>query len=143
MADRTDRPERTTARGPWPEVTSVQQFFDRGAPWCINADGHPEYDYPDAELHVPAFECRTFSLAVEAVPDLAGRGHTVEVYVARPFRFGQPRGASPTGPPRLVLQVTDLNGEIASRFSVSLGDALRLARHVERLSDLVDDPPDR
>jgi hypothetical protein len=121
----------------------LEQIFDHGAPWCINADGHPDYDYPDPELHVPAFECRTAGLAIEAVPDLAGPGHTIEAYVARSFRFGQSRGTSPTDPIRLVLEVTDVDGEIAARFSVGLGDALRLARHVQRLVDLVDQPPVR
>lgn len=143
MADRTDPPDRPTARGPWPEVTSVDQIFDHGAPWCVNADGHPDYDYPDPELHVPAFECRTIGLAFEAVPDLADAGHVIEIYVARPFRFGQPRATSQAHPARLVLEVTDAAGEITTRLSVTLGDALRLARHAVRLVDLVDQPPDR
>lgn len=143
MAESTDPPDLAAVRGPWREVTSLDQIFDHGAPWCINADGHPDYDYPDPELHDPAFECRTAGVAVEAMPDLAGPDHTIEVYVARPFRFGQPRGTNSVDPIRLVLAVTDGEGEIAARFSVALGDALRLARHVQRLIDVVDQPPDR
>lgn len=140
MADRSDSRDWPVPRGPWPEVTGVEQVFDHGAPWCTNADGHPDYDYPDPELHVPAFECRTPALAVLAVPDLAGPNHTIALYVARPFRFGEPREPNAKDQARLVVEITDVSGELDARFSIALGDGLRLARHVQRLIDLVDQP---
>lgn len=143
MADRTDPPDRPIVGGPWPDVSSSEQIFDHGAPWCINDDGHPDYDYPDPEIHVPWLECRTAGLSVDAVPDLAGTPYVMEVYIARPFRFGQMRGTSDVEPARLVLEVTDEAGELSARFSLALGDALRIGRHIARLIDLVDQPPDR
>lgn len=141
MADRTDPPDRPALRGPWPEVTEPDQIFDEGAPWCANADGHPEYDYPDPEIHVPPFECRTAGLVLDANSDLVGRPRVVETYVARPFRFGQPREAADPETAHLTFEVIDADGAIATRFMLTLGDGLRLARHLLHLIDIVDHPP--
>lgn len=141
MADRTDPSDRPTARGPWAEVTELNQFFDHGAPWCINADGHPGYDYPDPEIHVPASECRAVGLSLDARTDLAGRPRVLEAYVAQPFRFGEQRDSREADSARLLFDFVDDDMESSMRFSISLGDGLRLARHVLRLIDLVDRPP--
>ncbi len=143
MTDRTDPAHGPSSRGPWTEVTELNQIFDHGAPWCINADGHPEYDYPDPEIHVPPFECRTIGLALDAMRDLDGPPLVIEAYVARPFRFGEPRESRGAAAVRLVVEATDADGEVVARLSVSLGDGLRLARYLLRVVDLVDHPPRR
>jgi hypothetical protein len=94
MANVTNDPAHPSKRGPWPEVSSVDQIFDHGARWCVNATGHPSRDdgYPNASLHLPPFECRTGSLGIEEARDgLSGVATALEIYLARPYRFGIPR----------------------------------------------------
>lgn len=144
MTDRSDPPEKPSTRGPWPEVTDVNQVFDTGAWWCVNADGHPEYDYPDPEIHVPAHECRSVGLVLPARFDLSGRDRILDVYVARPYRFGAQRTRDDYfGDRRVLLDVLDSQAEPETRLSLTLGDGLRLARHLARLIDVVDVPPRR
>jgi hypothetical protein len=119
----------------------MSQIFDTGEPWCINAAGHPQDDYPDPDIHVPAHECRTAGLVVDATSDLVGPAKTLEAYVAIPFRFGQQRGADAKDAKRLVLEFDDDQGGLPIRFSVAVGDGLRIARRIVRLVDLVDQPP--
>jgi hypothetical protein len=130
MADRTD-PARPP--GPWPTADEPGRIFDHGAHWCANAAGHPgEGDYPDPAVHIPEFECRSLAFFVDTLADLDRATTGLAIYAARPFRFGQPRAGQSTDPTRIVLD-TELQ-----RLSLSLGDALRLARFVNRLVDAVD-----
>lgn len=140
MADRSERPSHHATRGPWPEVTELSQIFDHGARWCINADGHPEYDYPDSEIHVPPYECRSIGLAVDACRDLGGAAGALNLYVARQFQFGETRDSASSIGNRLVLEFSGTADDAADRISLTLGDGLRLARHVQRLIDVVDSP---
>jgi hypothetical protein len=144
MADRTDRSDWPSPRGPWPEWTDITQRFDHGASWCGNANGHPSAgrDYPHPIAHVPPFECRTAELAIEDARDgLTGDSRDLEIYAARPFRFGAPR--TDTGPdaPRIVFDHRDEAGGAGGQVSVSLGDALRIACHLHALVALIDRRP--
>ena len=107
MPDRTDRNFRCPP-GPWPVVHDETRIFDHGAAWCANADGHPGFDidYPDPIRHIPAYECRTSGLFVDASDGLAGRRCDVELYAARPFKFGELRSiAGHCADTRIVFDV--------------------------------------
>jgi hypothetical protein len=131
MSDRTvrnsDRPP-----GPWPEVHGNDRIFDHGAGWCTNAVGHPGFDvdYPDPIRHLPPYECRSSGLFVDAADGLTGRACDVEVYAARPYQFGELRSAAGHASPRIVFDVAGAGSDNTGRFSVSFGDALRIAVHV-------------
>jgi hypothetical protein len=107
-------------------------MFDHGAPWCINSAGHPgpDDDYPDPTRHLPAGECRTLGLHVDALEGLIGSACDVEVYAARPYRFGERRSPASAPGTRLVFECFNQVTEAETRFSVSRGDALRLALHL-------------
>jgi len=128
MPDRTDHPVPPLARGPWPEATD-DRMFDHGASWCANAVGHPgpNDDYPDPQVHLPADECRTPARYVDARSGLAGATSDLAVYAARPFRFGERRSAVDPPPTRVVFEVYSEASDTEFRFSVSIGDALRVA----------------
>jgi hypothetical protein len=72
---------------------------------------------------------------------LDGEPVGVSVYVAAPFRFGQPRENTSPPPARVVLETwLAASDERAERVSLSAGEALRLARVLARLADgLADD----
>ena len=90
------------------------------------------------DRHVPAFECRTPGTDVDGVRrDLNGPDCALTVYAARAFRFGQPRADAAEDGTRIVFDLVEAGTDISSRFSLSLGDALRLSRIVERLVDHV------
>jgi hypothetical protein len=130
VTDRTNPPHRPSRRPsdshPWPEVTDLSRLYDHGAQWCINAAGHPprEAGYPDPLIHVPPFECRTAGLYIDDVTeDLDSPAHGLEIYAARPFRFGEPRIARPAPSTRIVFEYLDANDEPMARFSISLGQS--------------------
>lgn len=140
MPDRTEHSAAPSPRGPWPEATD-DRVFDHGAPWCVNAAGHPgpDDDYPDQHRHVPAGECRTRALFIDAFDALAGPGRDLEIYVARPFRFGESREAARPTDARVVFATIDQVTDAERRVSISRGDALRLALHLIAAVRLVDD----
>ncbi len=127
MPDRTD-PTPAATPGPWPAATEPDRVFDHGARWCANAEGHPgDHDYPDAERHIPYDECRSRAHYLDTIED----GVDVALYAARAYRFGQPRGGM-TAETHIVLDT------VTQRIAFTLGDALRLARFVTGLVELVD-----
>jgi hypothetical protein len=139
MPDRTDDHALPTPRGPWPEVTDLDRIFDHGAPWCINADGHPgNDDYPDRARHFPPYECRTKGLVVGATDGLTGPPCDLEVYAARAFRFGELRHVASPDHTRVVFDCYDETHETSPRFSVSLGDAARIAMHLLAVVQFLD-----
>ena len=147
MRDRTDRPigypEWPSPRGPWPEADSVQRIFDHGAHWCINAAGHPGTDdnYPDATRHFPPYECRTRGLSVDARDGLHGSACDLEIYAARAYRFGELRTAAAPDDTRVSLDFYDDSpDDNLPRFSIALGDAVRVALHLLALVRSVDHP---
>ncbi len=134
MPDRSD-PTRPSARGPWPEWRDLGQIYDHGAPWCVNRRGHPgDHGYPDAQLHQPIDECRSPAFSLQAHNGLDDEAVSLEIYLARAFRFGYPREAVPR-PTRVVLDYE------TSRIALELGDALRAAQALGRLVALTDVPP--
>lgn len=143
MAERSDQPAPPSQRGPWPEVTEANQMFDHGAPWCMNADGHAHYDYPDPEVHVPHFECRTWGLSLNGRLGLNGPDRALEASIARPFLFGLPRSQAVEADARFQFEVTDDVSDERFVFSLALGDGLRLVEHMLRLIDVVDAPIER
>jgi hypothetical protein len=138
MSDRIHPPDWPSPRGPWPEVSSVDEIYDHGWPWCVNAAGHPDRDggYPDPQRHVPWHECHSQAKFLDgACRDLDGKPVGVSVYTAAPFRFGQSRDdASPTAP-RVVLETWTDDDEASQRVSLTPGEAFRLARILLRCAD--------
>src|SRR4051794_17166935 len=132
MPDRTDHPSWPTPRGPWPDADTADRIFDHGAPWCLNADGHPgpDDDYPDQARHFPPYECRTPSLFLDATDGLTGPPCELEVYAGRAYRFGELRTAARPDHTRVVFDLYDDTNDLAPRFSITLGDALRIALHL-------------
>lgn len=144
MTDRTDQPDPATARGPWPEVSDMTRLFDHGAPWCVNAAGHPDPEggYPDPNLHVPPHECRTAALWLDDIRhELVGPPTGLAVYAARAFRFGEERMTTPSADTRIAFDRLDEPDDGSPRFSVTLGDALRIAHHLIQLVESIDNPP--
>ena len=139
MPDRTD-PECPRPRGPWPEVHDDDRIFDHGAPWCLNADGHPgpADDYPDPIRHLPPYECRSVGLLLDAVVSLAGSRCELDAYLARPYRFGELRSIARVDEPRVVFDCVGAATDTTARFSVTLGDALRLGLHLLALVRQID-----
>jgi len=140
MTDRTEDQAQPARRGPWHDGTEPGRYFDRGAPWCLNAAGHPsgQNTYPDATIHTPPDECQTRSLFTEGLEDLAGPSCFVETYAAEPFRYGQPRTGDLAATPRVIIETHYLAADTSTRFSVSLGDALRLATHLAIIVSTID-----
>lgn len=140
MPDRTEHPTSASSQGPWPEATG-DRLFDYGAPWCANRAGHPgrDDDYPDPARHVPANECRTRGLWVDALAELMGTACDLEVYVAQPYRFGEVREAEEASGVRVVFDCYNQVTDVQSRFSVSRGDALRVALHLVAVVRSVDE----
>jgi hypothetical protein len=145
MGEFTDPARPPGPNGPWPPVTGVDQLFDHGRRWCVNAAGHPSGadEYPDASVHIPHHECRSQSIFVDDLrEDLNGRPLELEVYAATPFRFGQPRRPGDPGSraPRVVLEFYDEAAGpsgLATRFSVSVADASLLVRRLSALLDRI------
>src|SRR4051794_38860784 len=107
MSNRIHPPEWPSPRGPWPDVDGVDRLYEHGWPWCVNAAAHPDnHDgYPDAERHVPWHECRGRELFIDgARRDLDGVPVGISIYIAAPFRFGQPRDERPPDAARVVLE---------------------------------------
>ena len=100
--------------------------------WCINADGHPGFadDYPDPMRHIPAYECRSAGLFLDAADGLTGNSCELDAYLARPYRFGELRSVASVDETRVVFDYFGAATDTTARFSVSLGDALRLALHL-------------
>jgi hypothetical protein len=128
---------------PWPDARHRGDLiFDHGIYWCDRADYHPEnhsgYPHPD---HYRT-ECRSHpGLFPVGQLDFAGSPADIEIYAARPFRYGQ-RTDQPTGDlieTRLILAAVPLDdGEPPLRFSLPITEARNLARHLHHLADLVD-----
>jgi hypothetical protein len=136
VTDRTNPPDRPSASHPWPEVTDLSRLYEHGAPWCVNAAGHPprEAGCPDPRIHVPPFECPSPGLYIDDIAaDLDDPAHGLEIYAARPFQFGQARAKEPTPTTRVVFEYVDDKDESIARFSVSLGQSALLALEVLRL----------
>jgi hypothetical protein len=144
MPDRTESTDPPTSRGPWPEADE-DRIFDAGAPWCINSAGHPglDDDCPDPTRHVPADECRMLGLSVDAIEGLTGSARDLEVYAARPYLFGERREPDRSRETRFVFESVDPSTEAETRFSLSRGDALRLALHLVEVVRALDHPPRR
>jgi hypothetical protein len=144
MPDRTNSPQEADPAdpaGPWPVCVGLAQVHDTGMQWCTNAAGHPNIEggYPDAGIHVPAFECRTRGTTLDGVrAGLDGPAATLEVYAGRPYRYGLPRLAHPSQT-RLILEFVDEPNELVHRFSLAPGDALRLSHLLPRLIDHITD----
>lgn len=90
-------------------------------------------------------ECRSITGSFAGVrADLTGPPLELEVYAAAPFRFGCLRAAvtDPSTTPRVVFECySDGGSELGElRFSLALGEALRLARRLEHLVDEVSYP---
>jgi hypothetical protein len=143
MTDRIDPSHRPSTRGPWPEVTDLGRLYDHGRAWCTNSAGHPGEDgYPDPDRHLPWHECRGPEASLTDVRrELDGEHVEMSVYVAAAYRFGQPRELPLDAPTRLVIDTCQHAGdEEPVRFSLSPGEALRLARILTRLVDDVTFP---
>ncbi len=141
MSDRTQPPNWPSPRGPWPEVTDTSRLFDHGKPWCSTAHSHPEPEdgYPDVNRHVPWNECRTLvSYFDGARHDLSGTPAGLELYAAAVFQFGTLRREALPGETRIVLETyVDEPGQEPVRVSLPVGEALRLARRIGQLVNLV------
>lgn len=141
MGNRTQPPNWPSPRGPWPEVTDASRLFDHGKPWCATAHGHPEPEdgYPDPDRHVPWNECRTLvSYFDGARHDLSGAPVELELYAAAAFQFGTLRSEAFRPDSRIVLEsYVDQEGHEPVRVSLPAGEALRLARRITQLVDLV------
>ena len=59
------------------------------------------------------------------------------MYAGRPFRYGQPRAGATEPTTRVVLDFYDETTENTVRFSLPLGECLRLSRLLGRLTDHV------
>jgi len=144
MSDRTQPPNWPSPRGPWPEVTDGSRLFDHGKAWCATAHGHPEPDdgYPDPDRHVPWNECRSVvSYFDGARQGIDGARLELELYVAAAFQFGALRSEAAPSEARIVLEAyVDEPGQEPMRVSLPAGEALRLARRMAQLVDLVDGP---
>lgn len=147
MSDRTETASWPDPEGPWHRVTDSSRVFDHGRPWCAGAAGHPteEREYPNADLHLP-WECRSFTTSFEGVvQELSGPAVELEVYAAAPFRFGEIRTSElPHDQARIVLEAYALEQpdaergwSEAARWSLPLGEAIRLGRRLGQLVDLV------
>jgi hypothetical protein len=141
MSHRTQPPNWHSSRGPWPEFTDINRLFDHGKSWCATAHGHPgpEDGYPDPDVHVPWNECRTpISSFTGARRDLNGALLELELYAAAAFQFGSLRSKALPSDTRVVLEAyADEPGQEPIRVSLSAGEALRLARRMTQLVDLV------
>jgi hypothetical protein len=142
MPDPIDTGSRSTTSGIWPEVSDVSRLYDQGAPWCVNAEGHPEANggYPAASVHNPPHECQSPSLYLDGVRlDLTGVPTGLQIYAARPFLFGLPREAAHDSSTRIVFETYDEPGGSALlRCSLTCGEALRVAAGLVRIVDLID-----
>ena len=141
MSHRTQPPNWPSPRGPWHEVAGTGRLFDHGKPWCATAYGHPEPDdgYPDSDRHVPWNECRTLISSFDgARRDLNGGPLELELYAAAAFQFGSLRSKALPSETRIVLEAyADEPGQEPIRVSLATGEALRLARRITQLVDLV------
>lgn len=129
---------------PWLDARQREDLtFDHGIYWCDRADCHPEhhagYPHPD---HYRA-ECRSHPGLLSAGQlDYAGPPAVIEVYAARPFRYGQRAADQPAdslAETRLILAAVPLgDDQLPVRFSLPIAEARNLARHLHHLADLVD-----
>lgn len=126
--------------GPWHHLTgNPDQMAAHGAAWCSSAWAHPDWQdqdpYPQAD-HDYANECRTTGGAHwTSVDDLAGHENWLQIYAATPFDFGEPRDQSRDHRiVRVVFDVSDMDDDTPNerRVSVTLGDALLIAQHIDR-----------
>jgi hypothetical protein len=130
---------------PWPTATDdhgQSRIYDHGIYWCDRADHHPDahtgYPHPD---HYRT-ECRSHpGLFSTGHLDHAGPPDDIEIYPARPFRYGQ-RADHPVGDlmeTRLILAAVPLaDGQCPVRFSLPITEARNLARHLHQVADVVD-----
>jgi hypothetical protein len=142
MTDRIDPTTWPTPRGPWPQVEDLSRIYDHGRPWCINAIGHPgDTGYPDAGRHVPWDECHGPGATLTEVRDeLSGDQVGLTSYMATPFRFGEQRRSTDPAP-RLMIETASEHADLpTARISISIGEALRLARLINHLVDQVTMP---
>ncbi|MDT5105573.1 MAG: hypothetical protein QOI25_3086 [Mycobacterium sp.] len=140
MSNRIHPPEWPSPRGPWPEVDSIDRLYDHGWPWCASAAAHPDnHDgYPDQERHVPWHECHGRELFIDGTRrDLDGEPVGVSVYIAAPFRFGQPRDERLPATARVVLETWTSDDDSSHRVSLTPGQALQLARILVGCADNV------
>lgn len=151
MSDRTQSSDWPSPKGPWPEAAEDgSRVYDHGWPWCAVAAGHPDPEggYPDPEVHVPWSECRTLAAAFDGVRlGLDGAAAGLDVYGAARFRFGELRTATARDVPRIVLEcyfdapeAAESSNEEVVRFSLPVGEALRLGRRLAQIVDFVTIP---
>lgn len=142
MSDPIDPTIAAPQDRPWPEITEPNRVYDFGAPWCINAAGHPDgyASYPDPRIHVPAGECQSRSIYLDDINvDLTGAAFGLQLYAARPFVFGEQRSAERRTPGRVILDFYDpADDNVTARFSIAPGEALRLAAQLSRLVEMID-----
>ena len=130
-------------RGPWHEADGFDRIYDAGEAWCLNRGGHPtpDRDYPDHHLHIPFDECQsTPATFVDAREGLAGPARQLEIYAARPFRFGVLRTSEDqfANIPRIVWDCfEDGSPDALHRLSLTVGEALRMARLLGQIVDQV------
>lgn len=79
--------------------------------------------------------------------ELSGQGHGLDIYAAAAFQFGELRSSATNLhlPARIVLEyypdVAGAEPADAIRFSLPVGEALRLSRRIAQVVDLVTVPP--
>ena len=146
-AEQKSRPQQDAlfpaGEHPWPDARHRDDLiYDHGIHWCDRASHHPEHHggYPHPDHY--RTECRSHpGLLPAGQLDHAGPPADIEIYAARPFRYGQ-RAGQPAGDiveTRLILAAVPLDdGEPPLRFSLSITEARNLARHLHHLADLVD-----
>jgi len=129
---------------PWPTAIGEAgkgRIYDHGIYWCDRADYHPDahggYPHPD---HYRT-ECRCHpGLFSTGQLDYAGPPADIEIYAARPFRYGQraDQPADDLTETRLILAAVPLTDEPPVRFSLPITEARNLARHLQQVADVVD-----
>jgi hypothetical protein len=130
---------------PWPPATGDRgrgRVYDHGIYWCDRRDYHPDAHAGYPHLDHYRTECRSHpGLFSTGRLDYAGEPADVEVYAARPFRYGQPTdqpSAAGIGETRLVLAGVPLaEHEAPVRFSLPITEARNLARHLHHIADVV------
>jgi hypothetical protein len=127
-----------TKYGPWLPAEDGR-MFDHGQRWCFASSCHAqntdEGRYPHSDH--PATECRThLSMFDDVREGTDGDEQFLDVYVAHPYAFGEAFADAARWGDRVVFDVAE-GDEPPRRFSMPLGEALILARHLERLVDTV------
>lgn len=128
---------------PWPDARHRDDLiFDHGIYWCDRAGYHPEHHggYPHPDHY--RTECRSHpGLFPPGQLDHDGPSADIEVYAARPFRYGQQvdHPAADLTETRLILAaIPHAVDQPLVRFSLPVTEARNLARHLHHLADLVD-----